>query len=72
MVSWVAQVPPSQICPTTCISEDLNLDEIDFMTLILQIEKRFDVEMTIEEVDRIETVKDAVDYISENLNKYAA
>ncbi len=69
MISWVASVPQTQLCPTTNIKEDLNLDSIDFMMLIVKLEKWFDVVLSEEEVESIETVKDATAYI---LSKAAA
>lgn len=64
MVSWVADVPATRVCPTTNIKEDLNLDSIDVMMLIVKLEKWFDVILSSEEVEAIETVKDASDCIS--------
>ena len=61
MVSWVANVPSAQVCPTTNIKDDLSLDSIDVMMLIVKLEKWFDVILSYEEVERIETVKDASD-----------
>lgn len=67
MVSWVANVPPKQVCLTTNLKEDLNLDSIDVMSLIVQLEKWFDVILTTDEVETIETVKDAHDCIGRYL-----
>ncbi|MFT4663919.1 MAG: acyl carrier protein [Polaribacter sp.] len=64
MVSWVADVPATRVCPTTNIKEDLNLDSIDVMMLIVKLEKWFDVILSSEEVEAIETVKDASDCIN--------
>ncbi len=72
MVSWVAQVPPTQICLTTNFKSDLDLDEIDVMSLILQLERWFNVVLTKEEVERIETVKDVSDCIARYATKFAA
>ena len=63
LISWIADVPISSICPTTNIREDLGLDSIDFMLLIVKLEKNFNISLSSEEVERIETVKDATDYI---------
>jgi len=63
LISWIADVPVSSICPTTNIKEDLSLDSIDFMLLIVKLEKSFDISLSSEEVEGIETVKDASDYI---------
>ena len=43
MVSWVANVPLSQVCPSTNLKDDLNLDSIDVMALIVKLERWFDV-----------------------------
>ncbi len=72
MTSWVANVPPSQICETTHFSDDLCLDSIDILTLIMQLEKWFNVILTKEEVDSIETVKDVTGYFSKYFRQAAA
>lgn len=59
LVSWIANVPVNQIFPSTHIKEDLNVDNIDFMLLTIQIEKMFDVVLSNEEVENLETVQDA-------------
>ncbi len=63
LISWIADVPVTSICPTTNIKDDLSLDSIDFMLLIVKLEKSFDISLSTEEVEKIETVKDASDYI---------
>ena len=72
MASWIANVPPSHICETTHLSDDLDLDSIDIMTLIIQLEKWFDIILTKDEVDNIETVKDASDCFSKYTGQAAA
>jgi len=59
LISWAASVPQTQLCPTTNIKDDLNLDSIDFMLLIVKLEKWFDIVLSEEEVESIETVNDA-------------
>ncbi|MEL6864758.1 MAG: acyl carrier protein [Bacteroidota bacterium] len=68
LVSWQVKVPTSHLCPTTNLKEDLNLDAIDMLALILYLERWFGIALTAEEVDRIETVKDA----SDCFNRYIA
>ncbi len=63
MISWAASVPQAQLCPTTNLKDDLNLDSIDFMLLIVKLEKWFNVILSEEEVESIETVKDATSCI---------
>ena len=67
MLSWLANVPTSRLCPTTNIKDDLNLDSIDVMMFIVQLEKWFNVVLPTEEVESIETVKDAADCISRRI-----
>jgi len=71
MVSWVADVPATHVCPTTNIKDDLNLDSIDVMMLIVKLEKWFDVILSYEQVEAIETVKDASDCIRMNMKMAA-
>lgn len=59
LVSWIVDIPINRICPTTNFREDLLLDNIDFSIMILKLEAFFNVSLSITEVNRIETVKDA-------------
>lgn len=66
LVSWVANVPTSRISPSTHIKEDLNLDSIDFMLLIVKMESFFGVDLSADQLERLETVKDASDFVMRN------
>jgi acyl carrier protein len=46
---------------------DLGADSLDLVELIMAIEEEFDIEIPDEEAERIQSVKDAVEYIKENL-----
>ncbi len=72
IVSWSNRIPISKICLTTSFKEDIQLDEIDFISLILLIEKWFSITLTRDEIDNIETIKDLADSVSGKLKKYAA
>jgi len=67
LISWVANVPTNQILPSTDIKIDLNVDSIDFMLFIVKVEKFFNVTIPNEEVETIETVKDATDCVNRQL-----
>ncbi|MEO1628918.1 MAG: phosphopantetheine-binding protein, partial [Bacteroidota bacterium] len=56
-----ADVPSSHICLTTNIYEDLEMDTIDYLTLILRLERLFKIELRKEEVEGLETVKEILD-----------
>ena len=59
LVSWIVDIPINRICPTTNFREDLLLDHIDFSIMIIKLEAFFNVSLSVSEVSRIETVKDA-------------
>lgn len=45
--------------------EDLDLDSLDIMDLLMVLEEEFDVQIPDEELQKIKTVGDVVNYISE-------
>lgn len=59
LISWRLNIPSSQIHPYTHLKDDLYLDAIDILLLIIELESRFNVFLTPEEVEAIETVQDA-------------
>lgn len=59
LISWRLHVPAQFIYPDTHFTYDLNLDAFDRMMLIAELENHFAVYLSTEEVDAIETVKDA-------------
>ena len=46
--------------------DDLGADSLDTVELVLAFEEEFDIEIPDEEAEAIQTVKNAVDYISSN------
>jgi acyl carrier protein len=59
MISWSLNVPSTKIHPYTNLQNDLNLDKIDLILLIAELENRFSIYLTKEQVESIETVSDA-------------
>ncbi len=47
-------------------TDDLGADSLDTVELVMALEDEFDVEIPEEDSANIKTVKDAVDYISNN------
>ena len=58
IISWIINVPSSQILPYTSLREDLELDTIDLLLLIAELESQFNIYLTPEEVEAIETIQD--------------
>lgn len=50
------------------IKDDLKADSISIMEFVLELEDEFGTEISDEDVEQIETVGGAVDYISSHLN----
>lgn len=59
LISWRLNVPTHLIFPNTSLGEDLNLDAFDRQMLIVEMESRLNIYLSPEEVEAIETVKDA-------------
>ena len=47
--------------------DDLGADSLDIVEFIMALEEEFGIEITDEDVEKIVTVKDVVEYISENI-----
>jgi acyl carrier protein len=47
-------------------TDDLDIDSISMMTIVVNAEEKFDVKIPDEEVKNLVTVKDAVDFITNN------
>ncbi len=43
--------------------EDLGADSLDVVELVMALEEKFDIEIPDEEAEKIQTVKDVIDYI---------
>jgi acyl carrier protein len=43
--------------------EDLGADSLDVVELVMALEEKFDIEIPDDEAEKIQTVKDVIDYI---------
>ncbi len=57
------EVEKEAIKPESRFIEDLGFTSFDFMSMLGEIEDRFDVEVDQEEVADITTVQEAIDYL---------
>lgn len=56
----------ARVIPTASFHEDLGLDSLEKVELIMALEAEFEMEISDEEVEKIQTVQDAVNYIEEH------
>ncbi len=54
------------VVPEANFTDDLGADSLDTVELVMALEDEFDLEIPEEESANIKTVKDAVDYITNN------
>ena len=55
-----------KISETTSFINDLGADSLDTVELVMEFEEQFDINIPDEDAEKIQTVGDAVSYISEN------
>ena len=62
-------VDESEVTPEASFTNDLGADSLDIVELIMDFEKKFDIEIPDEDAgDRISTVGDAIKYIEDKVN----
>ncbi|MRR50072.1 MAG: acyl carrier protein [Rhodocyclaceae bacterium] len=62
-------VNESEIKIESSFVDDLGADSLDTVELVMALEEEFECEIPDEEAEKITTVKQAVDYINNNLKK---
>jgi acyl carrier protein len=55
-------VDADEVTPETDI-DDLGADSLDFVEILMAVEEEFDIEITDDEADKIDTVEDLVECI---------
>ncbi len=54
---------------TTSFVNDLEADSLDIVELVMELEDEFDVSIPDEDAEKLQTIGDAVKYISEHTQK---
>lgn len=60
-------VDKDKVSPDTTF-EDIDADSLDVVELVMALEEEFDLEISDEEVEKIKTVGDIVNYIEERVS----
>ena len=57
-------VEASEVELKSSFREDLGADSLDLFEFVMELEDEFDIEISNEDVEQIQTVEDAVNYIT--------
>lgn len=59
------QVDEKQVTPEAGFIDDLGADSLDIVELVMDLEEHFSIEIPDSDAERLRTVQEAVDYITE-------
>ncbi|WP_321471743.1 acyl carrier protein [uncultured Paludibaculum sp.] len=62
-------VDEAQVDSTASFVDDLGADSLDIVELVMAFEEAFDLDIPDEDAEKIQTVKDAVEYIDGKAKK---
>ena len=57
-------VEEDQVMDEASFMDDLGADSLDTVELVMALEEEFDIEISDEDAEKVQTVQDAVDYIN--------
>ena len=60
-------VAPEKVNPDASFVDDLGADSLDQVELIMAIEEAFEIEIPDEDAEKMEKVKDAINYLKTHL-----
>lgn len=67
IIAGVAEVPEESINLKTNLTADLDLESIDLVTLVSEIENKYQLEIPDKEIKKIQTVEDIVNFLSSHV-----
>ena len=62
-------VEEGEVTPTASFVDDLGADSLDRVELIMAFEEAFDIEIPDEDAEKIQSVRDAYNYIDQHKGK---
>ncbi len=54
----------AEVIPEASFVDDLGADSLDLVELIMTMEEEFDIDISDEDAEKLESVKDAIDFIN--------
>ena len=67
IIAGIAEVPEKNINENTNLLADLDLESLDLVTLISEIETKYELEIPDKEIKKIQTVGDIINYLSSHV-----
>ena len=67
IISEQLGVEEEEVTPEANFVEDLGADSLDTVELVMALEEEFGIEIPDEDAEKIATVQNAIDYISEKV-----
>jgi len=64
MIAEKLSVDLVEVIPEASFVDDLGADSLDLVELIMTMEEEFDIDISDEDAEKLETVKDAIDFIN--------
>ena len=59
-------VEEAKVSSDASFIDDLGADSLDTVELVMAFEEEFDIEISDEDAEKIQTVQDAIDYVGES------
>ena len=59
-------VDEAQVSNESSFMDDLGADSLDTVELVMALEEEFEIEISDEDAEKIQSVQDAIDYITEH------
>ncbi|ABQ26068.1 acyl carrier protein [Geotalea uraniireducens] len=59
-------VDEGQVTNEASFMDDLGADSLDTVELVMALEEEFDIEISDEDAEKIQSVQDAIDYITDH------
>ena len=67
IIASVPEVPEESINLNTNLIADLDLESLDLVTLVSEIENKYELEIPDKEIKKIQTVEDIVNFLSSHV-----
>ena len=66
IVAEKLSVEPDEVVAEASFVDDLGADSLDLVELIMAMEEAFDIEISDEEAEKLQTVQDSINYIKKH------